>query len=1146
MQKPLRVMTEAASSPGYPTNTIVQGLPIVKPKHCKSMHLKALSMPRPLCRRQLTKTLRIMKLTAILLLAACLHISARGVGQTLTLHLENAPLQRVFREIERQSGYSFVYGKEQLSRTSAVNISIANADLETVLMLVFKDQPLSYTITGKYIAIRQIPVVPAGDTSHLPHAAATTDVRGMVYDDDEQPLSGANVTVKGTERATVTDNRGEFQLRRVEEGAILIFSNAGMAAVEIKVSGNGNLRVRLKRSINTLDETVVIAYGTTTRRLNTGSVATLKGEDIAKQPVNNPLEALEGRIPGLLIIQNTGVPGGGMNIRLRGQNSIRPDGNALLYIIDGVPVTATSLTSANTSSSILAGGNPLSALNPSDIERIEILKDADATAIYGSRGANGVVLITTKKGNPGKTRVDINFYQGAGGVTKMMSLLSTPDYLKLRHEAFANDNEAPQFYDVDVNGVWDTTRNTDWQKALIGGTSHMTDAQASVSGGSGNTQFLLNGGYHRQSSVFPGNFAYQKGSTHLNVTHTSSNKKFNAIVNESFVAESNNLPSGDLTSTAMQLPPDAPAPYTADGKINFADGTWPLGLSPVYPLAQPYQGNTTNLIADANLSYALLPGLHLRTSLGYTSMTMKETRTFPIASYDPSYTGLTGTARFGNSSIRTWIIEPQADYERNFGNSHLNVLIGATFQQDLQQSQTLEGDGYTSDALLGSIRGASAIIIADAGYAQYKYNALFGRIGYTWSGKFLLNLTGRRDGSSRFGPGRQFANFGAAGAGWIFSEEGFIKNGMPFLSFGKLRASYGITGNDKIGDYGYLSTYSPTSYSYQGGGLLPSRIANPDFSWETNKKLEFGLELGFFKDRILFTGDYYRNRSSNQLVGYSLPAITGFTSIQYNLPAVVQNTGLEFQVNTVNLNRGHFKWTTGLNLTIPSNKLVAYPNIAGSAYANIYTVGQSLRAVKAYHYTGVDPQTGIYQFEDVNKDGMISYPEDLQTRKKITQAFYGGLQNSFTFKGVQLDVFFQFVKQTGGNYLNTGIFSAPGMFGNEPTLVLNGWRHPGDRSSIPIITQDYGSDANSAYSDAVYSSDIGIQDASFIRLKNISLSWDLPAAYAEKMHMQSARIFFQAQNLLTISHYQGLDPESQSLTTIPALRVITAGFKLTL
>lgn len=418
----------------------------------------------------------------------------------------------------------------------------------------------------------------------------------------------------------------------------------------------------------------------------------------------------------------------------------------------------------------------------------------------------------------------------------------------------------------------------------------------------------------------------------------------------------------------------------------------------------------------------------------------------------------------------------------------------------------------------------------------YKYQAFFGRINFNYQQKYIANLTARRDGSSRFGPGKQFANFGALGFAWLFSNEKFLQNSR-YLSFGKIRGSYGTTGNDQIGDYQFFDTYSVNGVLYNGiSGLSPTRLFNSDFGWETNKKLEAALELGFFKDRIFTSVEWYQNKSSNQLVGIPLPGTTGFSSMQANLDAVVQNRGFEFTVRTVNFNSGNFNWTTSFNLTVAKNKLLSFPNLASSTYSQQYRVGQPLNIQLLYKFNGVNPQTGIYQFEDLNKDGLLTAAEDRQIIADLNPKFYGGLQNRLAYKGVSLDFLFQFVSKDSKAYS----MSSAGTMSNKHVRLLDSWSSQGDTGPYQIYTAGFNSSAVTANS-LFNQSTASITDASFIRLKNIALSYKLPLS----LNDSQCTIMLQGQNLLTFTRYDDGDPEFTTYGYLPPLKVITAGIQLT-
>jgi TonB-linked SusC/RagA family outer membrane protein len=525
---------------------------------------------------------------------------------------------------------------------------------------------------------------------------------------------------------------------------------------------------------------------------------------------------------------------------------------------------------------------------------------------------------------------------------------------------------------------------------------------------------------------------------------------------------------------------------------------------------------------------------------------MNEIQVEPRRSFNPAYSPSGGFAYFADNSIKTWIIEPQLNYRKVLGKGQLDILVGTTFQQDMRDRKGFAGSGYTNDALIEDITAASKLVTMDGTlYAQYRYNALFGRVNYTWGEKYILNFTGRRDGSSRYGPGNQFANFGSVGAAWIFSKEKWVIGRWPFLSFGKLRASYGSTGNDQIADYGYIDTYIPGPPYQDTSGLYNNRLFNPNYSWEKNVKFEAGLELGFVQDRILLRTTYYNNRSSNQLVKYSLSGVTGFTSIRANIPAIVGNTGIEIELNTVNLRNRHFAWTTYFNLTIPRNKLLAFPGLESSSYNYYYAIGKPLSLYKGFRYLGVDQQKGVYTIDDVDKDGKLTN-KDLAVMKNIGARLYGGWQSSLQYKNWQLDVLFQFVQQNGYQSLYMNRPGSP--YENMPIAVLDRWQKTGDKTDIQRFTQDLSSEAGIA---AAYmaGTDKNIVDASFIRLKSLSLSYKLPAKWGQRLHLEGSQVYIQGQNLLTITDYPGREPENSILFQsdidgYPPLRVWTAGLRL--
>ncbi|MEH6307235.1 SusC/RagA family TonB-linked outer membrane protein [Olivibacter sp. CPCC 100613] len=941
---------------------------------------------------------------------------------------------------------------------------------------------------------------------------------------NNEPLEGATIRTEIT--SIKTDQNGNFTVITKKDKGTFTVTYLGYQTKEIQydISSSQYYAVKLDPQQNTLDETVVIAYGQTTKRFNTGSVGRVTAAEISRQPVANPIAALQGRIPGVEITQQSGRTGANFNVLIRGRSSIA-NGNEPLYLIDGVPWLSAGISKAGS----VGSQSPFNSINPSDIESIEVLKDADATAIFGSRGANGVILITTKKGKRGKTEVGLNAYTGISRVGHTMPLMNTQEYIEIRSQAFVNDNIAPTSVNAPDLALYDQQRYTNWKKILIGNTAHLSDLQLNLSGGSDKTQFRISGAYRTEENVYPGDEADKRASAQLNLDHRSENEKFRISFTSSFSDYKNNILPTDLTEGTYTAP--NLLPYEDNGSLSWSENGSAVYNNPLAATLRSYRTKTQNLVSNLNANYSITKHIAIRLNAGYTTIATDEANVYPLSSFIPNNSRISGESTFANSDFNSWIVEPQLTYNRSFGNHKLEMLLGSSWQEEKSSGRIIFAGNYSSEELLFSTTGASTLNVTEE-YGLYRYQAIFGRINYQYKERYLFNLTGRRDGSSRFGPGRQFANFGAIGAAWIFTNENIIKNNLAFLSFGKFRAGYGLTGNDKIGDYQFLDTYGNVRYPYAGiGGLAPQRLYNPDYEWESNRKLEMALELGLLKDRILFLGAWFRNRSSNQLLQYTLPSQTGFRGITQNLPAEVENKGWEFEISTINLQKPAFKWNSSFNITRATNRLLDFPGLDKSSYANQYAIGESLNIVKLYPYLGVDPETGLWSVDLNNGRSVI---------RDLTPKFYGGLNNSFQFKGLQLDVFLQFVKKDGYSFIH----SLPALMGttnfNQPKALTNYWAPSNIDSEIQKPST--GGQAATARSNYLLSNGV-ITDASFIRLKNVSLSYRLPDRWLSSMDIKQLRIYFQGQNLLTFTGYEGNDPEVTSMRTLPPLRTLTFGIQ---
>jgi TonB-linked SusC/RagA family outer membrane protein len=1059
----------------------------------------------------------------------------------------NVSLKEVLKEIGQQTGTRFFYADRLLNATEKVSVRVTNKPLQELLDQLLTDQKLNWNYNAQQKTIEVVAAPePAGSSNNsiAPGSNTGITVSGKVTNTTGGALSGTYVLLKGTTKGVVTTEAGEFSITNVPANGTLVFKNVGYKDMEVPVLQKTYVTVSLGVEENILDETIVQAYGTTTRRYNTGNISKITSKEIEQQPISNPLSALEGRVPGVVVTPTKGLPGAMVQIQIRGKSSIT-QGSDPYFIIDGVPFAPNNkavnlLTSSlSTSGGAVTGGlSPFSSINPADIESIEILKDADALSIYGSRGANGVILITTKKGKSGKVKANISFYNGLSYATGVVKMMNTQEYRQLRKEAFANDGVTPTKTNAPDLTVFDSTRYTDFTKFLIK-PAHSSDAQVNISGGSTTTQFSIGTGFHRETTVFSSNTANNKYSFHSNLNHSSADNRLNISQSTMFSYEKNNLLGNDLANY-VTLPPNTPELVDSVGNINWQkDGV--VFANPFPYQLQKYEAVSENLVSNVQVSYKIINSLIARVSIGYNSFNLSEKRLLPIAAANPANSPK-GAASFGRNSFKSWIIEPQLEYNAKIGNGKLSILIGSSLQEQVNNGSSISASGYTNDALLESLAAATTVIGSNVA-SKYHYQAGFGRINYNYAGKYILNLTGRRDGSSRFGPGRQFGNFGAVGGAWIMSSEPFLA-GSRIVSFSKIRASYGITGNDQIGDYNYLDLWTNIAQPYNGSpGLYPIQLFNPEYEWEVNKKIELAIEVGLFKDRIYLSSAIYRNRSGNQLINYTVPTQAGFASITAkNFPAVLENSGIEISLSTKNIQSKNLKWTTNFNFSIPKNKLVSFPGLAKTSYANTLIEGKSISSINALNFLGVDPVSGIFKFEDRTNDALYNRADYIYHGNKDPK-FIGGIYNSFSFKNWQFDFLIEGKKQINDSYLRS-IYESfyPGSMNNMPAALASRWKKGGDNSVYEKSTANFGTPAQATLLNFQLSNGI-FSEILYARLKTVSLSYSLPENILKRIKVSTVRFYLLAQNLFVVSNAKGADPQALTLFSTPPLKTIVGGFQ---
>ncbi len=1018
-----------------------------------------------------------------------------AAAQRMSIVCRDLPIPAVLDSIYLKTGIIHYFPADIFRDAPRVDLDLHHVDVRVVLDSCLAGLRFEYVLKNSAITISRRP----GGGVYLPLIGLVQSVAG-------EALPGVTIVARGAApQMSSADGRFEFSMRNFQ--ASVTVSCLGYQPVAVVLRNNKFQVISLRPVFAALDHVIVQAYGKTTQRLITGSISDVAGADIQLSPGGDILGALEGRVPGMVIRQMNGVPGSARQVLIRGQRSIE-EGNRMLIVIDGVPLVdndgyMTVIGSGSAQGSM--GAELLNGIAPEDVASVEVLKDASATAIYGSRGANGVLLITLKSGSPGRLRWNTQVSGGVDGVLRPSRLMNTSEYLAMRREAIWNDGMKVDSLDLPEAYAWDTTRSTNYQRYAMGQARWRKDVHLGLSGGDSTTVYLVSGAYHREEAVFPGSVPDERISVFGHVHEQTGNRRLQVDLSGIEHWENNRLPQYDF-SLFQYLAPDAPGFYGAGGVPQ-----WSLnGLSYLnIPAAgfNSYRGSVHNAYSHLEVAYDVLSGLVLRSSLGYYRVLSAEHYVNPISGQDPA-TNPVGSTSVTNNSAHSELIEEVVDFKRKIGAGKLEALIGVNWQE--QKS--------TDSGLM-----ANSVV--------YRYEAVFGRLNYNWKNRYIAEVTGRRDGSSRFGPGEMFGDFWATSGAWIFSEEPWAK-AWSVVSHGKLRASIGTTGNDQINaNYAQVYTGTNVSQGYQGSqGLIPTSIPNNELRWEVNCNSEVAMDLGFLQNRVLFSVAAYRDWTTNQLVESTLPVQAGQPSVFVNLPANIRNEGLEFTLRTVNLSRRHWSWVSTLMLSVPRNRLVSFPGLATTNEASELVVGKSLTVVKGFPYQGVSVDSGLFTFGEFS---------DSAVGGNMDAKYYGGLDQVVRYKNWELEVFVEYRRQNGQNPYVTLYqqympgFATPYMEDNAPVEFLHRWRQPGDHAGLQQMTESPGTEAYQRMQDYIGSTANSI-DASFIRLKNVALSYRL----------KHYRVWLKAENLFTYTRYPVSDPETQDPRVLPPVLTVAMGLQV--
>ncbi|MBU1011916.1 MAG: TonB-dependent receptor [Bacteroidetes bacterium] len=969
--------------------------------------------------------------------------------------------------------------------------------------------------------------------------------------EDNLGIPGANIIVKGMPTiGTTTDVQGQFSLSVPQNATTLIFSFIGMTAQEIEIGNQSVINVVLNPSMASLDEVVVVGYGTQIKRDLTGSIVKVNTEELKNIPVPSFEEAIQGKTSGVFIEKSSGKLGESIKMRIRGSSSVSAD-NQPLYVVDGMPITATSQGVGNNQPT-----SPLADINFADIESIQILKDASAAAIYGSRASNGVVLITTKTGKSGKTNFSLDYSVGFSEPSRLREWLNAEEYLDLFTEAIHRspdyDPNTGLLWDwLDVPGLfnryvkgWDGGHDTDWQSLAFQNAGSQR-LNFSTSGGNEKTTFYAGFTYDDQTGILLKN-DYNKISGRVSIDHQASDKLKFGITTNTVRSETNRVANDNAFATPLQLvalSPMQPA-YDENGEL-FTRTIYYNGLIS----ARDSHENTVVFrnFSNAYAAYQITPELSFRSEFGLDVLEQRENNFYGRLTIGsgPAGEGEARTVRVANYNTNNYF-----SYAKTINEKHeISATAGMSFQKSNTDVQYIYAIGFPSDDFQ-TLASATEVTSFSTTKTAYSYLSYFLRANYKLSDKYLVALSGRVDGSSRFGKNARYGFFPAASMGWIISNEDFLMD-QSTISFLKLRTSIGVTGNSGIGDFDHLGLYQGVNYAGTPG-IRPTQLESPDLAWETTTQMDIGIDFGLFDNRVTGEIDYYIKKTSNLLLNRTLPGTSGFTSVTENI-GELNNRGFEVALHSNNLT-GVIKWSTDFNIGFNNNEIV---NINGPDIivgVNRVREGEPMGVFVMTKYAGVDPDNGdaLYYIDETSDATTNNYGS---AQKQVVGSpnpdFTGGMTNTLSYKNFDLSFTFNFVY---GNMIYNGggqYQSANGdWWDNQTKDQLNFWRNPGDITDVP--------EARFASSNGTRESSRYLSDGSYLRLRNVTFGYNLPKSITSKLKLDRVRLYVTGVNLLTITNYTGWDPEvnytgtgrttqtfniaqGNDFYTVPQARTITFG-----
>ncbi|MBI9062592.1 MAG: TonB-dependent receptor [Marinilabiliaceae bacterium] len=1064
-----------------------------------------LSMPR--------KLLMIMQISFILLFAVLLQVSATSLAQKVVIKKNKLTYEQLFEEIEAQTGIATLLSNREINLSDKVFINEKYFELEDLLKVVTQDTELTFELIDDYIIIRPLKPEEKAVVQETGQPEKKT-LKGQVIDaETNEPLVGVNVYVKETTTGTITDIHGEFSLEVSPDAQALAFSFIGFVRQELPIADQSTFRVVLKSEISDIDEVVVVGYGIVKKSDLTGSVTKIKAKELSAAPVARVDQALRGKTSGVQVVSNSGVPGGGASIRIRGGNSINAS-NEPLYVIDG-----------------FIGGGDLNSINTADIESIEILKDASSTAIYGARGANGVVLITTKSGQSGESVMTVDAFQGIQKLPKTIDFLSGVERAKYANDADKLNGKSPSFPDLSK------VSNTNWQEEITQ-TGAISNLNVAFKGGSEKTKYYFSANYFDQEGIIK-NSGYERLQTRLNLdTDLTSWLKFGAKMNLSRTNTQNSTISlWNVLKEAVTLLPV----YDENGEYNTQN---PLsGQLFENPIAQSklMKNNTyrTRLLTKYDLTASFNNNLVFKTSFGADLNFIKQNQYAPGSLPRRKDLNKGGYGRIDVNNNYNILNENTINYTKTIDQHRFSLLGGATYQHYESESVWGKGEGFNNDIFeYNNLEtGDPELRKVDSDFKDWTIVSFLARVNYSIADKYLFTLSARQDGSSRLAKNEKWAFFPSSAFAWRLSEEDFIKNLNVFYNL-KFRASYGRTGSQAIDIYSTLPTIGISNYWFnelENIGYSQGNLANNDLKWETTDQLSIGFDASFLGGRLNVETDYYYKKTKDLLLSLELPNTTGYSTRLDNI-GEIENRGLELMISGKVLKTNNFTWEASFNIAKNKNKVLdlgtekGYRNLGsgarliegesaivfyGAIYEGTWKSQQEIDSNPDY-MVGVKP--GYPKFKDCNKNGKYDGLDDYAILGSPEPDFYGGFSSNFEYKNFNLDLFFTY--SYGNDILNTE--TPKFFFGDFAANIYeecsDRWTEENPTSNIPRAGSQGVLDINSpAFS-------VSVHDGSFLRLQTLKFSYNLPVKNIQWLN--KASIYFTGENLFICTNYDhGFDPE---------------------